>query len=97
MENSPLFYADRVETPLVIMHGDEDEAVPWYQGIEFYLGLRRNGKQAVFLQYRGEPHHPRKYANKLDYSIRMKAFFDHHLKGGPAPVWWTDGVPYSGK
>jgi dipeptidyl aminopeptidase/acylaminoacyl peptidase len=97
VENSPLFYADRVETPLVIMHGDEDEAVPWYQSIEFYLGLRRNGKQAVFLQYRGEPHHPRKYANKLDYSIRMKAFFDHHLKGGPAPVWWTDGVPYSGK
>jgi dipeptidyl aminopeptidase/acylaminoacyl peptidase len=96
IENSPLFYADRVETPLVIMHGDEDEAVPWYQSIEFYLGLRRNGVQAVFLQYRGEPHHPRKYANKLDYSIRMKEFFDHFLKGEPAPEWWTNGVPYSG-
>jgi dipeptidyl aminopeptidase/acylaminoacyl peptidase len=97
VENSPLFYADRVETPLVIMHGDEDEAVPWYQSIEFYLGLRRHGKHAVFLQYRGEPHHPQEYSNKLDYSIRMKAFFDHHLKGGPAPLWWTEGVPYSGK
>jgi len=97
IENSPLFYADRVETPLVLMHGDEDEAVPWYQSIEFYLALRRTGKHAVFLQYRGEPHHPRKYANKLDYSMKMKAFFDHYLKGAPAPEWWAEGVPYSGK
>jgi dipeptidyl aminopeptidase/acylaminoacyl peptidase len=97
IENSPLFYADRVETPLVLMHGDEDEAVPWYQSIEFYLALRRTGKRAVFLQYRGEPHHPRKYANKLDYSMKMKAFFDHYLKGLPAPDWWSEGVLYSGR
>ncbi len=97
IENSPLFYADRIETPLVIMHGDEDGAVPWYQSIEFYLGLRRLGKPAVFLQYRDEPHHPQKYANKLDYSIRMKEFFDHFLKGEPAPEWWTEGIPYTGK
>ncbi len=97
IENSPLFYADRIETPLVIMHGDEDEAVPWYQSIEFYLALRRLGKQAVFLQYRGEPHHPQKYPNKLDYSIKMKEFFDHFLKGAPAPEWWTEGVPYRGE
>ncbi|MFC1791098.1 prolyl oligopeptidase family serine peptidase [Gemmatimonadota bacterium] len=97
IQNSPLFFADRVETPLVIMHGDEDEAVPWYQSIEFYLALRRTGKQAVFLQYRGEPHHPRQYANKLDYSMKMKAFFDHYLKGAPAPDWWVEGVPYAGR
>jgi len=97
IENSPLFYADRIETPLVIMHGDEDEAVPWYQSIEFYLALRRTGKEAVFLQYRGEPHHPRKYANKLDYSLKMKAFFDHHLKGAPAPDWWVEGVLFNGR
>ena len=96
IENSPLFYADKMNTPLLIMHGDEDEAVPWYQSIEYYLALRRNGKNIIFLQYRGEPHHPRKYANKLDYSIRMKEFFDHYLKGAPAPAWITEGVPYSG-
>lgn len=96
VENSPLFYADRVSTPLLIQHGDEDGAVPWYQSIELYLALRRLGKDAVFLQYRGEPHHLRKYPNKLDYSLKMKAFFDHFLKGAPAPDWWTDGVPYTG-
>ncbi len=97
IENSPLFYADRINTPLLIMFGDEDGAVPWYQGIELYLAMRRLGKECVFLQYRGEPHHPRKYPNKLDYTIRMKEYFDHYLKGMPAPEWISKGVPYSGK
>lgn len=97
IENSPLFFADRINTPLLIQFGDEDEAVPWYQGIELYMAMRRLVKPAVFLQYRGEPHHLQKYANKLDYSIKMKAFFDHYLKGEPAPDWLSEGVPYSGK
>jgi dipeptidyl aminopeptidase/acylaminoacyl peptidase len=96
IDNSPVFFADRVHTPLLLMFGDEDGAVPWYQGIELYLALRRNGKDAIFLQYRGEPHHLKKYPNKLDYSIKMKEYFDHYLKGAPAPAWITTGVPYSG-
>ncbi len=94
IENSPVFFADRIQTPLLIQFGDEDEAVPWYQGIELYLACRRQQKDCIFLQYRGEPHHLKKYANKLDYSIKMKEFFDHHLKGEPAPDWMTHGVPY---
>jgi dipeptidyl aminopeptidase/acylaminoacyl peptidase len=97
IENSALFYADRITTPLLIEHGDEDGAVPWYQGIELYLALRRLGKDCIFLQYRGEPHHLRKYPNKLDYSIKMKEYFDHYLKGEPAAAWITNGVPYRGK
>lgn len=97
IENSPLFYADRIRTPLLIEFGDQDGAVPWYQGIELYLALRRLGKEAVFLEYRGEGHHPKKYANKLDYAIKMKQFFDHYLKGDPAPDWLAKGVPYRGK
>ena len=97
VENSPLFYADRIDTPLLIMFGDEDEAVPWTQGIELYMAMRRLDKPCVFLQYRGEPHHPQKYGNKLDYSLRMKEFIDHFCKGAPAPDWWTEGVPYEGE
>jgi dipeptidyl aminopeptidase/acylaminoacyl peptidase len=41
IENSPLFYADRVSTPLLMMHNDADGAVPWYQGIEYFVALRR--------------------------------------------------------
>ncbi len=97
IENSALFFADRIRTPLLIEHGDEDGAVPWYQGIELYLALRRLGKDCIFLQYRGEPHHLRKYPNKLDYSIKMKQYFDHYLKGEPAADWITNGAPYRGK
>jgi len=97
IENSPVFYADRIRTPLLLMHGDEDGAVPWYQSIELYLSLRRLGKDCIFLQYRGEPHHPRKYANKLDYSIKLMEYFDHYLKGAPAADWIRNGVPYDGK
>jgi dipeptidyl aminopeptidase/acylaminoacyl peptidase len=95
IENSPVFFADRIHTPLLIQFGDEDGAVPWYQGIEMYLALRRLGKESYFLEYRGEPHHLKKYPNKLDYSIRFKEFLDHYLKGKPAPVWMTSGVPYT--
>ena len=97
VENSPIFFADRITTPLLLMHGDDDDAVPWYQSIELYLALRRLGKECILLQYRSEPHHPRKYPNKLDYAIRMKEYFDHYLKGQEAPAWITQGVPYMGK
>ena len=97
IDNSPLFFADRINTPLLIQHGDDDGAVPWYQSIELYLALRRLDKPGFFLQYRGEDHHLAKYPNKLDYAIKMKEFFDHYLKGEPAPVWMTEGIPYAGK
>lgn len=97
IENSPIFYADRIETPLLQMFGDADTAVPWYQGIELYLAMRRLGKDSVFLQYRDEPHHLTKYANRLDYAIKMKEYFDHYLKGMDAPQWIEEGVPYKGE
>ena len=97
IENSALFFADKIHTPLLIEHGDEDGAVPWYQGIELYLALRRLDKDCIFLQYRGEPHHLKKYPNKLDYSIKMLEYFDHYLKGAPAAEWIEKGVPYRGK
>jgi len=94
IENSPVFYADRIKTPLMIMFGDKDDAVPWEQGVEMYLAMRRAGKDVVFLQYEDEPHHLKKYPNKLDYSIRMMEYFDHYLKGKPAPAWLSQGEAY---
>ncbi|BAJ01104.1 prolyl oligopeptidase family protein [Shewanella violacea DSS12] len=95
IENSPVFYAERIETPMMIMFGDRDDAVPWEQGIELYLAMRRAGKDVVFLQYEDEPHHLKKYPNKLDYSMRMMEYFDHYLKGKPAPSWLTQGEAYT--
>ena len=94
IENSPVFFADRVATPLLILHNDQDDAVPWYQGIELYLSLRRNGKEVYLFSYNGEKHGIRKRINQKDYSLRMMQFFDHFLKGAPKPAWMERGIPY---
>lgn len=94
VENSPVFHAPRVTTPMLILHDDQDDAVPWYQGIEYFLALRRNGKQAYLLNYNGEYHGLRRRADQKDYTVRMQQFFDHFLKGAPAPEWMEKGVPY---
>ncbi|MGI4833005.1 MAG: prolyl oligopeptidase family serine peptidase [Janthinobacterium lividum] len=93
LRNSPLFYLPKVQTPVVIMANDADGAVPWYQGIEMFTDLRRLGKPVWLLQYNGEAHNLVKRENRKDISIRELQFFDHYLKGAPAPVWLDKGVP----
>ena len=94
IENSPVFFADKVNTPILIMFGDKDDAVPWHEGVQYYLALRRAGKDATFLQYEGEPHHLKKFPNQVDFSVRMMQYFDHYLKGKPAAKWMTEGEPF---
>jgi dipeptidyl aminopeptidase/acylaminoacyl peptidase len=94
LENSPVFRADRVETPLLMIHNDEDDAVPWYQGIEYYLALRRLGKEVYMFSYNGEKHGLRKRINQKDYTRRLQEFFDHFLKGVQTAAWMEKGIPY---
>jgi dipeptidyl aminopeptidase/acylaminoacyl peptidase len=93
IENSPIFWADKVHTPVLMMHNDEDTAVPWYQGIEYFVALRRLHKPVWLLNYNGEPHGLRKYQNRKDFQQRLQQFFDHYLMGAPAPVWLAKGIP----
>lgn len=93
LENSPLFALNKVNTPVVIMHNDQDGAVPWYQGIEMFMGLRRLEKPVWLLNYNGDEHNLMKRQNRKDIQIRQQQFFDHYLKGAPAPVWMVRGVP----
>ena len=93
MENSPLFRLPNVQTPVLIMHNDNDGAVPWYQGIEMFMGLRRLGKPAWLLEYNDEAHNLKERRNRKDLTIRLQQFFDHYLKGAPEPAWMRDGVP----
>lgn len=94
IENSPVFFADRINTPLLMQFGDVDDAVPWQQGVEMYMAMRRLEKNVILLQYEGEPHHLKKYPNKVDYTIKMKQYFDHYLKGAPAAKWMIEGEAY---
>ena len=93
LENSPLFTMDRVNTPVLIMHNDADGSVPWYQGIEMFMALKRLNKPAWLLQYNGEDHNLVQRKNAKDLSIRLSQFFDHYLKGAPAPLWMSEGLP----
>jgi dipeptidyl aminopeptidase/acylaminoacyl peptidase len=90
--NSPLFGLPKVKTPLLIMHNDNDGAVPWYQGVELFMGLRRLKKPVWLLNYNGDEHNLMIEANRKDLSIRMRAFFDYYLNKGPMPIWMKDGI-----
>ena len=93
IRNSPVFHADHVHTPLMILQNDKDGAVDFNQGITYFNTLRQLGKQVIFLEYVGENHGLAKPVNQRDYAIRMAEFFDHYLKGSPAPDWLTNGIP----
>lgn len=93
VENSPIFHLPKVTTPVLIMHNDNDGAVPWYQGIEMFVGLKRLGKPVWMLNYNGDGHNLMENANRVDLSIRMRQFFDYYLLGAPAPLWLMEGIP----
>ncbi len=93
IENSPLFTLDKIATPMLIMANDNDGAVPWYQGIEFFIGLRSFQKPAWLLNYNEADHWPLKVRDKTDFQIRLSQFFDHYLKGKPMPKWMKEGIP----
>ncbi|NQW05064.1 MAG: S9 family peptidase, partial [Acidobacteria bacterium] len=94
IENSPLFWVEKVNTPYLTIHNDADDAVPWYQGIEFFSALRRLGKEAYFFNYNTERHGLRNRDNQKHWTVHMDEFFDHFLLGAPEPDWMKNGVPF---
>ncbi len=89
---SPIFHVRNIKTPLMILHGIEDGAVDYVEGLQFFNAARQNGKEVLLLSYPGEAHNLTNRDNQKDFSTRMKQFFDHHLMGAPAPAWMAEGV-----
>ena len=73
---------------------DQDDAVPWTQGIEFITALRRIGKEGYMFTYNGEPHGLRNRDNMKHWTVHQDEFFDHYLLGKPRPEWMDKGVPF---
>ncbi|MET0517381.1 MAG: prolyl oligopeptidase family serine peptidase, partial [Burkholderiaceae bacterium] len=94
LENSPIFKVQKVSTPYLTIHNDEDDAVPWYQAIEFFTALRQLGKEAYWFNYNGAKHGLRDREQMKHYSVHMAEFFDHYLLGAPRPEWMDKPVPY---
>jgi len=96
-QQSPISGVKTMNTPLLQMQGDNDQTVEYLQGVEWYNALRFNKKPVIFLSYPGEDHGLRKLENQVDYENRMGQFFDHYLKGAPAPAWMTSGERFIDK
>ncbi|HEV8446739.1 MAG TPA: prolyl oligopeptidase family serine peptidase [Gemmatimonadaceae bacterium] len=93
IRNSPVFHAEKVKTPLIILADDKDGAVDFNQGITYYNTLAQLKKDVILLEYVGENHGLARPINQKDYAMRQKDWFDHYLKGVPAPDWMTKGIP----
>jgi dipeptidyl aminopeptidase/acylaminoacyl peptidase len=93
VRNSPVYFADKMNTPLMLLHNDKDGAVDFNQGVTFYNTLVNQGKPVIMLEYMGENHGVSRPVNQRDYAVRMREWFDHYLMGAPAPDWLTNGVP----
>jgi dipeptidyl aminopeptidase/acylaminoacyl peptidase len=93
IRNSPNFHAKNVKTPLIILANDKDGAVDFNQGITYFNTLRQMNKDVILLEYVGENHGLARPVNMKDYAMRQKDWFDHYLKGAPAPDWMTKGIP----
>jgi dipeptidyl aminopeptidase/acylaminoacyl peptidase len=92
---SPIFRADKITTPLLMMHNDKDAICDFADAVQFFTALRRLGKKAWMLSYDNEYHSINDLERQKDYAIRMTQFFNHYLKGAPAPKWMTRGIPAS--
>ena len=91
LKESTVLHADRITTPVLIIHNKQDGAVPWRQAVELYLALRRLDKPVWLLQYAGENHSLINENAAMDYTLKLTTFFDHYLKGQPLPHWMDPG------
>ncbi|MEO7085325.1 MAG: prolyl oligopeptidase family serine peptidase, partial [Gemmatimonadaceae bacterium] len=93
-DQSAVFHAQTMNTPLLIEQGTSDGSTEWLQGVEFYNALRFLKKPVIFLSYEGEAHGYTRYDNQYDVEVRMQQFYDHYLKGMPAADWIENGIPF---
>ncbi len=94
MDQSAVFHAQSMNTPLLILQGTNDGSTEWLQGVEFYNALRFLKKPVIFLSYEGEGHGFTRYDNQYDVEVRMHQFYDHYLKGAPEAEWIANGIPF---
>ncbi|MEY2786699.1 MAG: hypothetical protein RL277_2911 [Planctomycetota bacterium] len=93
LERSPIYYADKCKTPLLILHGKDDPRVNVGQSRELYRHLKvRNQSPVRLVLYPGEGHGNRRAASRLDYNLRMLQWFEHYLQGagGEMPAYDLD-------
>ncbi len=91
VDQSALFNADKINTPLLLLHGAVDTNVPPGESIQLYTALKLLGKEVEFIEVAGQNHHIMQYNKRICWTKTIMAWFDKWLKG--QPQWWNDMYP----
>jgi len=91
VEQSALFNADKINTPLLLLHGGSDTNVPPGESIQLYTALKLLGKPVELIEVKGQDHHIVDYEKRIEWQNTIFAWFDKWLKDQPA--WWNDLYP----
>ena len=87
IKNSPLFYAENITTPMLLITGKKDYVVNWTQSVTMFLALKRLKKDVNMILYPNEGHVLMKKKNMIDSSQKIKNWFDYYLKNKEKPDW----------
>ncbi len=91
VNQSPLFSADKITTPLLLLHGSSDTNVPPGESFQLYTALKLLGRPVEFVEIMDQDHHILNYSKRIVWTKTILAWFDKWLKG--QPEWWNDLYP----
>ncbi|MBR6275832.1 MAG: S9 family peptidase [Prevotella sp.] len=91
VDQSPLFRADKVHTPLLLLHGNADTNVPLIESLEMFTALKLLGREVALVEVEGENHHILDYSKRLKWMDTQMAWFQKWLKNDP--TWWDALYP----
>ena len=91
VNQSPLFNADKIHTPLLLLHGDADTNVPLVESLQMFTALKLLGREVALVQVKGENHHILDYSKREKWLATQMAWFQKWLKDDP--TWWDAIYP----
>jgi len=87
-DHSPLFHADKIKTPLLLLQGSVDTNVPIGESIQMFTALKLLGKDVEYVRIEGENHSIRNFSRKMEWQRTILAYFAKYLKSDDR--WWTE-------
>ncbi len=91
LDQSPLFQADKITTPLLLVHGDADVNVPKGESVQLFTALKLLGREVEYVQIAGQDHHILNHDQRIVWNDTIMAFLARYLKG--QPEWWNEMYP----